>query len=184
MLFALRNGASRDAPEGYSLTRPFGSSSASGNPSHTRRSICAPTPACPRRAPRSVCIWTNGGLIRAWGGKRPIKPASMRCSPFRSRHNQGQNPLGDSPTTVQTNRAIAVTPARAKLRSASDTVTSVIEWRVFQLGKRLGHPSPPGDKRSDPRRRAKWTDRAGRRRRAGGPGAPSLTASCHPCRTA
>jgi len=68
----------------------------------------APTPACPRRAPRSVGIWpstTAGGPIRVWDGKRPIRPTSMRCSQSRLRHNKGRNPLSDSPETVQTNRA-------------------------------------------------------------------------------
>ena len=98
----------RISMDGKGAWRDMCSSSASGNRSNTRRSSCAPMPACRRPAPRSAGISTSttaGGLIRDWPGRRPNRHTSTRCCQSRQRHNRGRNPRSDSPETVQINRA-------------------------------------------------------------------------------
>jgi hypothetical protein len=70
---------------------------------------------CRKPVPPSESIWTSttvGGHIRAWVGRRRIRPTSTRCSQSRLRHNQRQKPLIKLPRTVQTNRATSLLALR------------------------------------------------------------------------
>ena len=68
----------------------------------------APTPASPRRGPRSGATsasTTLRGRIRPSAGRRTTRPASTGRSRSRRRHSQGGDPSSSSPDVVRTNRA-------------------------------------------------------------------------------
>ena len=69
--------------DGKGRGETMSSSSVSGGPSNTRRSICGPTPASQRPAPLSAAIWastTPDALIHRLTAKHPIRPTLIsRC---------------------------------------------------------------------------------------------------------
>lgn len=136
------------------------SSSASGGPSNTRRSICAPTPPSQKLAPPSAAIWastTAVARIHRLTGKPPIRLISTCRSWKRLQRNQGGNPLRKRPATVQTNRATSFVDSTVGLSDCDATYR--LNSHLFRQAAEAGvsvwplvvqHPVPHRERRLSP----------------------------------
>ena len=115
------------------------SSSGCGAASNTRRSICAPTTASARPAPRSAATSSSTigvGRMRALTAQHPIKPTSLRCRSARQ-PNLGRGSTYRCGKSVQTT---GTTSQLVHAEAGPETVDRAIACRICDgpLGAREG----------------------------------------------